>query len=94
MADIAHVGTLLGICPLAGMALLLWYKLLKPFDQMLKLSVELERMRDGPGEYRPATDSADSRATLDASLESAGQPVEQGSAAGQETRRVRLHNAV
>ena len=48
LADIVNMRILLELCPLAGLALVLWYKLLKPYDHMLVLSQEVEKMRDWP----------------------------------------------
>ena len=58
LADIVNMRILLELCPLAGLALVLWYKLLKPYDRMLALSQEVEKMRDWPREYHLTEDPA------------------------------------
>ena len=58
MADILHMRILLKLSPLAELALVFWCKLLKPYDRMLVLSQEVEKMRDWPREYHQTEDPA------------------------------------
>ena len=60
---------LIALGPLAGLALVLWYKLLKPYDRMLALSQEVEKMRDWPREYHRTEDPAYLESAIATSLE-------------------------
>ena len=60
---------LVGLGPLAGLALMLWYKLLKPYGNMLALSTEVEKMRDCPRGYQRTENPAYSESAIAMSLE-------------------------
>lgn len=59
----------LGLGTLAGFGLVLWYKVLKPFDRMIVLSEELEEERSWPAEPHRSYAAANSDLRMAESLQ-------------------------